>query len=195
MSEKFFVSDLHFDHRNIIAYDQRPWDSIESMNAALIKNINITCKENDSLYILGDVFLHNKTKRWLEILDQIKCKNLYLIRGNHDTPKQEVKERFLWVKDYYRLKFQTDEKEMENLPEKLKDMIRLNKYKIRFIMFHFPILSWHDMEHGTFHLHGHTHTNGHTDFYHQQKVNVGCMHNGFKPFSVKDIFDTIGERE
>lgn len=191
----YFTSDLHFDHRNVIAYDGRPWSNIDEMNEALLKNINKTCKEDDHLYILGDIFLHNKQKRWIEILDQIKCKNLYLIRGNHDAPKQEVKDKFIWVKDYFRLKTMTNEDEIINLPDNLKEMIRLNKYKVRFVLCHFPIFSWHDMEHGTFHLHGHIHNGGYRDFYHQQKLNVGCMLHEYKPITIKDIFDKIGKKK
>ena len=35
-----YLADMHFDHDSIIAYDNRPFDSVEEMNEALIANWN-----------------------------------------------------------------------------------------------------------------------------------------------------------
>lgn len=192
---KYWTSDLHFGHKNILNYDGRPWSTVEEMEVALIKNINDTVKADDELYILGDITLHSKPAVIIDLMNRIHCKNKFLIKGNHDTIKSDAVNCFTWIKDYYRLKFQTDEKEMENLPESLKTIIRLNKYKIRFVMSHFPMCSWDGKERGDFHLFGHVHNNGHSCCQYPTKINVGIMCNNFFPFSVKDIFDVIGSRD
>ena len=176
-SKIFFTSDLHFDHRNVIQYDNRPWSTVEEMNNSLIKNINDTVKCPDSLYILGDITLHSKTKRIVELMDQIRCKNVFLIKGNHDNLKPEAKEKFVWVKDYFKLKY-FDES---------------TKTKYKFILCHYPMCSWDGKETGVIHLHGHTHIEGHTSCSHPSKINVGIMipEYNYKPVSIEQIIQRV----
>ena len=35
-----YLADMHFDHADIIPYDNRPFDSVQEMNEALIGNWN-----------------------------------------------------------------------------------------------------------------------------------------------------------
>lgn len=32
---KFYTSDLHFDHSNMLDYEKRPWDTVEKMNEVI----------------------------------------------------------------------------------------------------------------------------------------------------------------
>ncbi|WP_128477277.1 metallophosphoesterase family protein [Halorussus pelagicus] len=56
---KFILSDTHFDHRNIINYCDRPYDSVERMNDALVANWNATVGEDDDVIFLGDLTMAN----------------------------------------------------------------------------------------------------------------------------------------
>ena len=39
-SNFYFVSDLHLSHKNILKYDNRPFNSIEEHDQSIINNIN-----------------------------------------------------------------------------------------------------------------------------------------------------------
>ena len=51
----WFTSDLHFHHRNICRYCNRPYNSLEEMHEALITNWNSVVKEDDTVFLLGDM--------------------------------------------------------------------------------------------------------------------------------------------
>lgn len=82
MSKQFFIADTHFGHKNIIEYENRPFNSINDMDNVIIENWNKTVKDTDYIYILGDFALSNKNR----IIELIKILNGYkvFILGNHD---------------------------------------------------------------------------------------------------------------
>lgn len=94
----WFTSDLHFGHKNIIKFCNRPWDTVEEMDKALISNWNSVVKENDIVFDLGDFSFAGKN-RWKELIQSLNGKH-YLILGNHDVsryPGDDVMELFEWV--------------------------------------------------------------------------------------------------
>ena len=83
-----YISDLHFDHTNILHFDNRPFISVEQMNEELIKRWKSVVNNDDHTYI------------WLEILQQLNGQKT-LIQGNHDiTPSKLTRRFFADVKDY-----------------------------------------------------------------------------------------------
>ena len=80
----YYISDLHFGHKNIIAFDNRPFKTVEEMDEVLISNWNQTVSEGDHVYILGDL-CWGKAKDWPAVLERLSG-NKHLIRGNHDIP-------------------------------------------------------------------------------------------------------------
>jgi calcineurin-like phosphoesterase family protein len=78
----YFTSDLHFNHIAVIRYCNRPFASVEEMNTALINNWNSLIRDNDTVYILGDLTL--SPYREFEAIGKSLNGKKILIKGNHD---------------------------------------------------------------------------------------------------------------
>lgn len=88
----FYIADMHFGHKNVIRYDNRPFDSIEEMDKAMITLWNETVGDNDVVYILGD-FSWYKEEKTAFILGCLKGHKV-LIKGNHDHISPKVARHF-----------------------------------------------------------------------------------------------------
>ena len=93
---KWFISDTHFSHTNIIRYTGRPFQSVNEMDEQMIKNWNDHVASQDTVFFLGDFGLGTT-----DFLTNI-CANLHgnkiCIRGNHDgTPAKMYKIGFSLV--------------------------------------------------------------------------------------------------
>jgi len=82
-----FISDLHFGHKTIIRFDNRPFKTIEENDQTLIERHNAVVKPTDVTYFLGDISWHG-SKETKEIFDQMNGKKI-LIKGNHDRGQYE----------------------------------------------------------------------------------------------------------
>ena len=101
MSKILITSDCHFNHENILRYEpeSRPFASVQEMNEKIIENWNKVVESQDTVYVLGDMFMGQITEI-PPILDRLNGK-IILIRGNHDTANRInlYTERGIEVKD------------------------------------------------------------------------------------------------
>lgn len=79
---KWVTADTHFGHNNVLQYSNRPFDSVEEMDAELVCRWNRVVGVHDTIYHLGDFALTTK-KRKIELLSLLNGYKI-LIRGNHD---------------------------------------------------------------------------------------------------------------
>jgi calcineurin-like phosphoesterase family protein len=79
---RFFTSDTHFGHRNIIKYSNRPFRDTTVMNEMLIRNWNDTVSHDDLVFHLGDVAL-GPWEDWHNVLTRLNGYKV-LVVGNHD---------------------------------------------------------------------------------------------------------------
>jgi Calcineurin-like phosphoesterase len=80
--KRWFISDTHFSHTNIIKYTGRPFETVEEMNHCLIKNWNDCIDADDQVFFLGDFGLGD-VDHLHSICSQLTGHKI-CIRGNHD---------------------------------------------------------------------------------------------------------------
>ena len=78
----YFTSDQHFGHYNIIRLCGRPFKAQEEMDEILLSKWNAKVKDNDTVFILGDLFF--RAAKVDPILKALKGRK-HLIVGNHDS--------------------------------------------------------------------------------------------------------------
>lgn len=87
-TKKFYVSDTHFGHTNILAMQPRNFPNIETHDEFLIEKWNAVVGEADIVYHLGDfaMALHERADRVRWIFSRLRGRK-FLILGNHDVDK------------------------------------------------------------------------------------------------------------
>lgn len=97
----YFTAGLFFGDNNVLNLRHRPFLSVEHMDTQLVNNWNRIIKENDTIYILGDMFSSTKCfpQKYLSILKGKK----YLIYANADKKwmkKIDVNKFFIEYKSW-----------------------------------------------------------------------------------------------
>jgi calcineurin-like phosphoesterase family protein len=189
----FFTSDTHYAHSNICSattkWDNasnmtRQFDSLDKMNATLVNNINNMVGEDDILIHLGD-FSFGGFDKIQEFRSRILCKNIHLILGNHDDHisrnKENVQRLFSSVQDYLKLDIR-------------RPINKATVEKFSFVCMHYPIASWHDMNQGVIHLHGHVHLPSHLRIAEGKAMDVGVDGNGLDPISMDEVVKLMSKQ-
>ncbi len=112
---KWFISDTHFSHKNIIQYTGRPFQSVKEMDEQLIENWNGHIAPKDIVFFLGDFGLG--TTDFLTDLCGRLHGNKVCIRGNHDgTPTKMHKIGFTLVLESAFIKIGRHQVELIHIP-------------------------------------------------------------------------------
>jgi calcineurin-like phosphoesterase family protein len=192
----FFISDTHYGHTNIcrgvsnwrdangeIPIDRtRDFQTLEDMNDAIVENINHKVGENDILFHLGD-WSFGGFDNIKEFRDRIHCKNIHLILGNHDhhieRNKNDIQKLFSSVNQYLRLSIS------------LYPGTKIYQGEHNFILMHYPIASWHNMNDGVIHLHGHVHLPPDKKLSAGKAMDIGIDGNNMEPYSIGEILNIM----
>lgn len=166
----YLTSDTHFGHSKIIEYTHRPFDTVEEMDKTIIDNINDAVDPEDVLYILGDFTMGGSYTKCMKYREQLNCKHIHLILGNHDKRKVFSSDKppiFESVKDYAEIEF--------------------------CCLSHYPFTSWSSKDYGSIMCHGHIHSNRRYNEINQwqkiRKYDVGVDANDYKPVSIDYIIN------
>jgi len=157
----FASSDTHLGHKRIIEICQRPFASLDEMNATLVAKWNAMVGQEDTVFHLGDFAWNATSANFFYQLNGRK----HLIVGNHDD-KYVLALPWLSQQHYGELVLAED------------------GVKTHWVMCHYPIESWNRQRHGSIHLHGHDH--GRTRPM-ANRVDVGVDCNFFRPISLSEI--------
>jgi len=192
----WFTSDTHYGHSNLVRgvtnwrnaegevpiEQVRDFSTVEDMNELMIENINKNVNASDWLIHLGDWSFGGYDKIQ-EFREQINCNNIVLILGNHDHHIQRDVPKFRKMFNhiaYY---------------EELK-ITRKNDSNNMLVLCHYPIISWNQMHHGSFMLHGHQHLKGEKKFGQGKRMDIGlCGSEEFRPYHMEEIVDILSPRQ
>ena len=170
MGEVFFTADTHFGHRNIIAYANRPFASVEEMDEVLIERWNERVRPHDVVYHLGDFSL-TRGPRTGEILRQLNGE-IHIVWGNHDRAAYAIRERFASCHDYLQITVEG-----------------------QFVVcFHYALRVWNKSHRGSWQLYGHSHGTL-PDDPHARSMDVGVDCNDFYPFSYDEVAQHMTTKE
>lgn len=190
----FFTSDLHFGHRNVLKFCNRPWEDEKQMSQGLIDNWNSAVTNNDIVFVLGDTFWFNDSRSIKKVLSQLNGKEIYILPGNHcdfdayhrvDDPRihlcQDIVCLWLTSADF--------------------DRRHWHRKTMEIWMQHFPMSTWPHRENGAFHFFGHIHSQpGKTEgvdqdlALHWNQSDVGCDFWDWKPVCFErllELFNTV----
>ena len=159
----FYIADMHFGHRNVLRFDNRPFPSVEEMDEEIINRWNSRVQQDDTVYVLGDAFWKNEAES-MRIFSALNG-HKHLIRGNHDRVHGSLGRQWESIEHY----------------SEVNDNERL------VILCHYPIMFYKNARYGAVMLYGHVHNSREWEFTEKWKhelwasnipcrlINVGCM--------------------
>lgn len=139
----FYTSDMHFGHRNILSFCNRPFSSEKEMNLGLIKNWNSVVGPNDVVFNLGDFCWWDSNRDIQKLFNKLNG-TIYFQFGNHDTKKglREVPTHVIMLDDVVHswINFEGEGKTYE------------------VVTSHYPLLTYAGSMRGVYHFFGHIHS-------------------------------------
>lgn len=163
----FFTADTHFRHKFMADLRGFGRENLDQHDNEIIERWNAVIGPKDEVYHLGDFSFatHDLNPKLFSRLHGRK----HLVRGNHDPAN------------------------VCNLPwRSVSDIARISIDGQRIVLCHYPMLTWQNAHHGTWHLHGHSHGNGRwTD---STRVDVGIDTNDMKPYSYEEVSKIMATR-
>ena len=179
----FFTSDLHFGHENVLKMDNRPFKTVDEMDAELIKRWNKKVGKGDLVYVLGDFIWKTKSDEAQKIIKSLNGQ-IILIKGNHDRflHNSASKKALAGIKYY------------DDICVTLEDGTPL-----RCILSHYFIPMYIGHRYNAIHLHGHSHNTEEAreeeriikdlneKGYNLKIYNVGCMYWNYEPVTLDEI--------
>ncbi len=161
----YYTADTHFCYAPILR--DRPFQSVEQMDEALIRNWNSTVSADDTVYVAGDIG-YNGGHVPCRILARLQGKK-HLIRGNHDTAFRDAPLLFRYF-------------------ETVTDFYEIDDGGSHVLLSHYPML----YDKGGYMVYGHLHNSG---AFHDilkrlpRLLNAGTDVNAYRPVTLRQLIE------
>ncbi len=185
---RWWTSDQHFGHENIIRYCARPFANSDEMSEAMVERWNDVVADSDEVWMLGDLVMNQLPKRLKDHVARLKGHKI-LVPGNHDACWQHHRKGPKQKEVYYRL---------GGIAEILDDPAPVSLADVDVLVNHFPYRndSHHDQRYqqyrpedtGGWLLHGHIHEKWRQN---DRQINVGVDAWDFAPVDDDTLADLI----
>lgn len=167
---KWFTSDEHYGHKNIIKFCRRPFANVDEMREHLISQHNGRVSKTDETYHLGDIFWNTiSIQEATDILKRLNGRH-YLIEGNHDETAKKVMDQCFGAPKF----------------EWMKPVHQFRENGLRIWLSHYAHRVFPDSHKNAYHLYGHTHAVL-PDFRLSMDVGVDATLGNFAPWSLAEI--------
>ena len=173
----YFTSDLHIGQSPDTFRIPRPFSCAEEMNETLINNWNSCVKNDDLVYVLGDLFSHD-IKNAESYLCRLNGEKI-LIVGNHDH---------VWM----------DTLNLNKYFKKVALQLNIREDFGKCVLCHYPMMSWEGFSKCAFHIHGHIHNYCHSDYWPllhalPYALNAGVDVNNYAPAHILQLITNNAE--
>lgn len=165
------------------------------MHQDIVNQWNQVVPNEATVYHVGDLsFLKSKTaedqKPLYDILNRLNG-DIVFLKGNHDYSKNWKHHQTAIESGLLRngLTF-------ENSPYK-EIRIKLNGRNKKIVMCHYPIVSWNNVHHGSFLVHGHSHNSLTLDLGKAIDVGFDALYENYSmcyPISIEDVVDIMAQK-
>lgn len=190
---KYFTSDPHFGHENIIEYCSRPFKDVWDMNDTITAKWNERVRREDDVYVLGDFTL--QTKGWAKKYFSRLNGRIFVLGDlfTHDKywlPMDKSPYLKVPVMGYSDLFMSATGHKVCILPPLHSLEIPVGKkHDLVIALCHFPQQRWDRSHYGSLHLHGHVHNAEFEQI--PNRMNAGVDTNDFYPYSLDEILKEL----
>ncbi|WP_419845594.1 metallophosphoesterase [Candidatus Poriferisocius sp.] len=186
--DRWYTSDHHFGHSNIIRYCGRPFVDADAMDKEMVARWNDVVADEDEVWILGDLVMGKKDQGLANHVARLRGRKV-LVPGNHDRCWQGHKDHRWERADYYRIGGIA--KIIDN-PEPhtiAGQAVRLSHFPYKLDDRHdMKYTQWRPQDDGGWLLHGHVHEKWSQQ---HRQINVGVDAWNFAPVPEQTIADLI----
>ena len=165
MGKTWFTADTHLGHANIIKHCDRPFATVQEMDAALVATWNAVVRAEDDVWHLGD-FSYRSARSPADYLRRLNGRK-HLVWGNHDDA--QAKSAPGWASS-------------QAYAETTVDGTRL-------VLFHYGMRTWRGVGRGAIHLYGHSHARLPGD---SQCCDAGVDAWDYRPVGLPEIMAHLG---